>query len=69
MVRIQAWILFIEAVFMLPALVIAVSETDGPAIQGFVAAIAVALAAAGLMAFFTRQAKRRFYAREGLAYI
>lgn len=66
MVRIQAWILLIEAAFMLPALLIALGESDGPAIRGFAAAIAAGLIAAGLMAFFTRHAQRRFYAREGL---
>ena len=66
MVRIHGWILAIEAVFMLPALVISVASGDQPAIRGFLGAICAAIAVSAAMAAFSRGAERKFYAREGL---
>ncbi len=66
MLRIHAWILVIETVFMIPALLISLYGGDGPAVRGFLFAMAVSVLAAGLMAFLSRDAERRFFAREGL---
>ena len=66
MIRIQGWILLLETIFMLPALLIAVVTKDRPATLGFLGAMAIALACALGMAFYSRNADRKFYAREGL---
>jgi hypothetical protein len=66
MLRIHGWILAIETVFMIPALAIAIFTEDIQAIYGFLGAMGVAIACAALMAFVSRNAKRKFYAREGL---
>ena len=66
MLRIHGWILAIETVFMIPALAIAIFTEDVQAIYGFLGAMGVAIACAALMAFVSRNAKRKFYAREGL---
>ncbi|MDO4621040.1 MAG: TrkH family potassium uptake protein [Lachnospiraceae bacterium] len=66
MIRIHAWILVLASAFMLPALLITIATKDAPAIRGFGCSIAIALVAAGVMAFIARNAERRFYAREGL---
>ena len=66
MVRIHAYILAIEAVFMIPALIIALVDADKEASLGFAGAILVAFICACLMSYFSKNAKRKFYAREGL---
>ena len=66
MFRIHAWILAIEIVFMLPALTISLVCRDIPVAIGFAAAMAVAAGASLLLAFLSRNAERRFFAREGL---
>ncbi len=64
--RIHAWILGFDAVFMLPALIISACTGDMPAVKGFAAGILISIAAAGFLAFVSRKAERRFFAREGL---
>lgn len=66
MFRIHAWILGLEIIFMLPALVIALVSRDGPVVRGFLAAMAISAAVALLLAFFSRKAENTFFAREGL---
>lgn len=66
MIRIHAWILGLEAAFMLPALIIALAIQDEPAVRGFLGAIAAAIGIALLMGLASRHAERKFYAREGL---
>lgn len=59
-------ILLIEGVFMLPALLISLFSGEYPTVWGFLGAIAVILAAAGLLALPGRGSRRSFYARDGL---
>ena len=64
--RIHAWILLLETVFMIPALFISLFCRDIPAVRGFVCAMLISVGAAFLLAFFSRNPDRRFFAREGL---
>ena len=66
MLRIHGWILILEAAFMLPALLIAISYRDYAAINGFLGAMMVSLLLALILAFLSRDANKKFYAREGL---
>ena len=59
-------ILFVEAAFMLPALLISTLERNIPAMWGFALSIVITAAAALVLYLFCRHAVRRFYAREGL---
>lgn len=65
--RIQAYILEIEAVLMIPPLIIALWTKDRPATLGFIVAIAVAVIAGGIIFLVTKGATRKFYAKEGMA--
>ncbi|MCM1106486.1 MAG: TrkH family potassium uptake protein [Blautia sp.] len=60
-------ILLVEAVFMLPPLIIALFEQNEAAVLGFCVGIAVTAAAALLLYLLCRKAQKRFYAREGMA--
>ncbi len=64
--RFEAWILAIEAGFMLPALLISLFSGPRKTTLAFAAGIVIILAAAGLLALFSRGARQGFYAREGL---
>ena len=64
--RFNALILTIEAVFMLPALVICIVCGDTAGINGFIAGIAAAVGIACILAVFSRNAKPDFFAKEGL---
>ena len=68
-VRILAHILLIEAGLMLPALILALALHDSAATRGFLAAMLAAVAAAGVFYLLSRNARRRFYAREGMAVV
>ena len=59
-------ILFVEAAFMLPALLISVLERNIPGIWGFALSIVITAAVAPFLYVLCRHAVRRFYAREGL---
>lgn len=59
-------ILLVEAVFMLPALLIAVYHGEGETVFGFLTGMVITLAAALLLYLFCRKARKGFYAREGL---
>ena len=59
-------ILLVEAVFMLPALLISLYRNERNSVYGFCSAIVITLAAAVILAVLCRRAKRGFYAREGL---
>ena len=63
--RFLAQILFLEAVFMIPALGISLYCGDGMAVRGFLVAMAVAAGTAGLMYRVCRGAPSAFYAKEG----
>lgn len=59
-------ILLVEAVFMLPALLISLYRNERNSVYGFCSAIVITLASAVILAVVCRRAKRGFYAREGL---
>ncbi len=64
--RFLSQVLFIEAGLMLPALGISLYCGDSMAIRGFVAAMAVGAALAGVLHMLCRGAPSAFYAKEGL---
>ena len=64
--RFLAQVLFIEGLLMLPPLGISLYCGDSPAVQGFLAAVAVALALSGFLHLLCKGAPSAFYAREGL---
>ena len=66
MLRIHAWILMIETILMLPALIITCVESDRAGMYGFLETMGIAMLLAGITAFLSRKAERKFYAREGL---
>ncbi len=64
--RLNGHILLMEAGFMIPALFISVYYREQHAIRAFLLTIVVILAAAGFLMLISKNAKREFYAREGL---
>ncbi|MBQ1468242.1 MAG: TrkH family potassium uptake protein [Solobacterium sp.] len=64
--KITAPILCIEVVFMIPALLIAQVNHDQNAVMAFTRTMIITLAVAGCLGLATRNAKKGFYAREGL---
>lgn len=59
-------ILFVEAVFMTPALIISIYDNEIPAVIGFLGAILIITLIASTLYFICRKAKQRFFAKEGL---
>lgn len=59
-------ILLVEAVFMLPALLIAVYHGEEETIFGFLTGMVITFAVALMLYLFCRKARKGFYAREGL---
>ena len=59
-------ILFVEAAFMLPALLLSIVYGEQSAVRGFIGAIIITLIVAAIMYVLCRNAVKRFYAREGL---
>lgn len=66
MSRFEAWILAIEAAFMVPAFLISLFSDGGKATLAFAMSIGILLAVAGLFALASMGAREGFYAREGL---
>ena len=64
--RFLAQILFIEAIFMVPALCISLYCGDSMAAKGFLLSLAVAVGLAGLLYLICRGAPSAFYAKEGM---
>lgn len=60
-------ILMVEAVFMLPPLLISVWEQNMNALRGFAVGMVVTLAVACLLHALCRNYKQQFYAKEGMA--
>ncbi len=60
-------ILMVEAVFMIPALLISLWESEFAAVKGFTIGIAIIMVIAVPMAFYCKGCKNKFYAKEGLA--
>ena len=65
--RFIAQIIAVEAVFVIPALLISVGYAEGPAIRAFLITIGIMLALAGLLYGLCRKAGKLFGAREGFA--
>ena len=59
-------ILFIEAIFMIPALLISIYDNEKPAVIGFLGAIFIITLLALILYFICKKAKQRFFAKEGL---
>ncbi|MGM9522728.1 MAG: TrkH family potassium uptake protein [Oscillospiraceae bacterium] len=64
--RFIALILALEAVFMLPALLICLIDSDGGSALAFMYSILAALLLSGLLLLLSRGSKRGFYAKDGL---
>lgn len=64
--RFIAQILLLEALFMLPALLISSIEREGAAAFGFACSTGIIILAAAVLWIFCRGAKKGFYAKEGL---
>lgn len=60
-------ILMVEAVFMVPALFIALARGEGDAVRGFFLSILAIVLLAGILLLLARKSNKSFYAREGLA--
>lgn len=67
MSRLIGQILFVESVFMLPALLISILNGEGTAIKGFLIGIAITVLVAAVLYLFGRKSSKGFFAREGLA--
>lgn len=64
--RVQAWILLIESVLMVPPLLISLVTHDSPAVRGFLVSIILLIVIGFILWYVTRNADRQFYAREGM---
>lgn len=67
MSRLIGWILLVESIFMLPALLISIWNREEMAVQGFLLALMITLATAILLYLFGRRSSKGFFAREGMA--
>jgi len=65
--RFMGKILLVEAVFMVPAMLISLWEREYAAVWAFLWSLAAILAAVGLLMVLSRGPKNKFYAKEGLA--
>ena len=63
--RIISQILAIEGVLMLPAVIIGVCDGTTESVLAFLITMSATLAFSGILALFSRKAKKGFYAREG----
>lgn len=64
--RIISQILAIEGAMMIPAVIIGVCDGTSRSVLAFLLTIAATLVFSGIIALFSRKAKKGFYAREGL---
>ena len=60
-------ILMVEAVFMGPAMLISLWEKEFDAVWAFMWSLGIIMAVSGVLLFFCRGSKNRFYAKEGMA--
>lgn len=59
-------ILMVEAVFMIPALLISIFHEESEAVFGFLTGMVITVVTSALLYLICRKAKKGFYAREGL---
>ena len=64
--RILSQILAIEALFMIPALIISIIDMDLRVVHAYILTMLIIIAVSFLLALLSRNSKRGFYAREGL---
>ena len=64
--RINAFILLIEGIFMIPAVIFSLVDRDFSVTKGFLITMGAIVVFAGILLLITRKAKSGFYAREGL---
>ena len=64
--RLNSFILMINAVFMLPALIISIFCAEHSSTLAFGVTIGIMLAVAGILALLSKGAKKDFFAREGI---
>ena len=64
--RLNSFILMINAVFMLPALIISIFCAEHSSTLAFGVTIGIMLAVAGILALLSKDAKKDFFAREGI---
>lgn len=64
--RFISMILCVEAIFMIPALLISIFENETSAVKGFSSTILITAVVAAVLYAICRKAKHKFYAREGL---
>ncbi len=67
MARFIGRILMVEAVFMVPAMLISLWEKEFDAVWAFMWSLGIIMAVSGVLLFFCRGSKNRFYAKEGMA--
>lgn len=60
-------ILMVEAVFMVPAMLISLWEKEFGAVRAFMWSLGIIAVVSGALLFFCRGSKNRFYAKEGMA--
>ena len=60
-------ILMVEAVFMIPALLISLWGREMAAVKGLLVGIAATLICAGLLLWLGKGSKKKFFAKEGMA--
>ncbi|MDD6212192.1 MAG: TrkH family potassium uptake protein [Clostridiales bacterium] len=65
--RLLAQILIVEAVFMIPALIISLVGGEQQAVKGFIGTFIIIAVVAGILLGLCRGGRKGFYAREGMA--
>lgn len=66
MAKIHAWLLLIEAALMAPPLIISMVMREKENVFGFLIAIIITFAIAAVLGLISKNAKAKFYAKEGL---
>ena len=66
MVKIQSWILLIEAALMAPPLFIAMYQKESQSVFAFAVTILITFVLSGILGLISKGAKNKFYAKEGL---
>lgn len=66
MAKIHAWILLIESVMMVPPLIISMCLRETKSVFGFLLTIIITACLAAVLGLISKNAKAKFYAKEGL---
>ncbi len=65
MAKIHAWILLIESVMMVPPLIISICMHENKNVFGFLITIIITFSIAAILSIISKDAKAKFYAKEG----